>query len=106
MDNHISLITAIDLLRKSGKEFAVLFEHGTLSVELYKPNRVDKQTPHTRDETYIIVSGESKFSLNDEATSVSPGDFLFVPAHAKHYFFDFTDDFSTWVLFYGVEGGE
>ena len=35
-----------------------------------------------------------------------PGDFLFVPARAEHRFLDFTDDFTTWVLFYGAEGGE
>ncbi|MCW3108676.1 MAG: cupin, partial [Segetibacter sp.] len=54
MKNHISLTSAKDLLEKSGNEFSVLFEHGSLSVELYKPNKTDKQTPHTRDEIYVI----------------------------------------------------
>ncbi|MES2378834.1 MAG: cupin domain-containing protein [Bacteroidota bacterium] len=106
MKNHISLTKAKDLLQKSGNEFAVLFEHGTLSVELYKPDKTDKQTPHTRDEVYIIATGNGQFNLNGEVTSVTTGDFLFVPAYAPHYFLDFSDDFSTWVLFYGVEGGE
>ena len=29
-----------------------------------------------------------------------------VPAGAVHRFVDFTDDFGTWVVFYGPEGGE
>jgi len=35
-----------------------------------------------------------------------PGDLLFVPAGIVHRFEDFTDDFATWVMFYGPEGGE
>jgi uncharacterized RmlC-like cupin family protein len=35
-----------------------------------------------------------------------PGDFLFVPAGIEHRFVNFTDDFSTWVIFYGPKGGE
>jgi mannose-6-phosphate isomerase-like protein (cupin superfamily) len=106
MNNHILLEKAIDTLKQSGNEFAVLFQHGSLSVELYKPDGVDKQLPHTRDEAYLIVSGTGKFNLEDEITTVAPGDFLFVPAKARHHFFDFTVGFTTWVLFYGPEGGE
>lgn len=83
-----------------------MFQHGTLAVELYKPDKVDKQTPHTRDEVYIIAAGNSLFNLEGKITRVAKGDFLFVPARARHHFLDFTDDFSTWVLFYGPEGGE
>jgi mannose-6-phosphate isomerase-like protein (cupin superfamily) len=106
MNNHLSLQQAKLYLQQSGKEFQALFQHGTLAVELYKPDKTDKQTPHTRDEVYIIAAGNGQFNLNGEITTVTTGDFLFVPAYAPHYFFDFTDDFSTWVLFYGVEGGE
>jgi mannose-6-phosphate isomerase-like protein (cupin superfamily) len=34
------------------------------------------------------------------------GDLLFVPAGVIHRFEEFTDDFCTWVMFYGPEGGE
>jgi hypothetical protein len=30
----------------------------------------------------------------------------FSPAGVPHLFEDFTDDFGTWVIFYGPEGGE
>ncbi len=106
MNNHVSIQKAKDALKNSGNMFEVLFNHGTLSVELYKPDKVDNQTPHIRDEIYVIASGSGQFNLAGEVTSVNPGDFLFVPAKAVHHFFDFTPDFSTWVFFYGPEGGE
>jgi mannose-6-phosphate isomerase-like protein (cupin superfamily) len=106
MRNHISIQSAKDTLEASDKLFEKLFSHGTLSVELYKPDKVDNQMPHTRDEIYVIASGSGQFNLAGEITSVNAGDFLFVPAKAVHHFFDFTIDFSTWVFFYGPEGGE
>ena len=36
----------------------------------------------------------------------SAGDFLFAPAGVEHRFVNFTDNFYTWVIFYGPEGGE
>ena len=42
----------------------------------------------------------------DEIISFSPGDFLFVPAGLPHRFTDFGDTMSTWVMFYGPNGGE
>ncbi|WP_034256692.1 cupin domain-containing protein [Adhaeribacter aquaticus] len=106
MLNQIALADAANALRKEEKPFKVLFEHGTLSVELYKPDKVDNQNPHERDEVYVIAAGSGQFILEGEITEVKAGDFLFVPAGAYHKFINFTADFSTWVLFYGPSGGE
>ena len=106
MENHLSLIESSIKLGKSSKEFMSMFTHGSLEVELYKPNKVDKQQPHSRDEVYVIASGTSLFLLEEKSLQVEKGDFLFVPARAEHKFVDFSDNFSTWVLFYGPEGGE
>jgi len=83
-----------------------LFGHGTLSVELYKPEKLDLQTPHDRDEVYIIAEGNGRFHLENESIYFGKGDFLFVPAGKVHKFETFSADFSTWVLFYGPKGGE
>ena len=32
-----------------------------------------------------------------------PGEVLFVPAGVEHRFEDFTEDFATWVFFFGPE---
>lgn len=87
-------------------EFVELFRHGSLVVEYYKPDRIDKQQPHERDEVYIITSGSGFFYYEGTRMSFKPGDLLFVPAGLEHRFEDFTEDFATWVLFYGPIGGE
>ncbi|QLG46267.1 cupin domain-containing protein [Costertonia aggregata] len=97
---------AMALLAKTNSPFLNLFEHGSLSVEIYQPEKIDLQQPHTRDEVYVIVSGSGEFLNGGTRTSFKAGDFLFVPAGVEHRFENFTNDFSTWVLFYGPEGGE
>lgn len=104
--NKIALNDALERVKQSGKLFEVLFTHGSLSVELYKPDKIDQQTPHSRDEVYIVATGTGKFNLDNAVVHLQSGDFLFVPARTAHHFFDFSDDFSTWVLFYGPENGE
>jgi mannose-6-phosphate isomerase-like protein (cupin superfamily) len=99
--NKVSLAEATKKLNQVSKEFILLFQHGILELELYKPHLVDKQTPHDRDEVYIIATGEAAFELEGEQTMVKTGDFLFVPAYAAHKFVEFSEDFSTWVLFFG-----
>jgi mannose-6-phosphate isomerase-like protein (cupin superfamily) len=89
-----------------GQRYIELFRHGTLSIELYAPRNSDPQTPHTRDEIYVIISGSGRFRRATEETVFGPGDVLFVPAGEQHRFIEFGDDFATWVFFYGPEGGE
>jgi mannose-6-phosphate isomerase-like protein (cupin superfamily) len=103
---HLNPNDAIAQLKKEEKLFIELFKHGSLSVEMYKPNGIDLQMPHDRDEIYVITSGSGKFDNNGVVNNVAQGDFLFVPAYAPHRFFDFSTDFSTWVFFYGNVGGE
>lgn len=102
----ISRQQAFHELLQSKQEFIELFKHGTLSVEIYKPHKTDKQTPHTRDEVYIIISGSGEFINGNDRTDFTAGDFLFVPAGVEHRFINFSEDFCTWVIFYGPEGGE
>ena len=97
---------ALQKLSKTASPFLQLFEHGSLAVEVYQPEKVDLQQPHSRDEVYIIISGSGEFLNDGVRTTFETGDFLFVPAGIEHRFENFTDDFSTWVLFYGPEGGE
>ena len=86
--------------------FRELFSHGTLNVEIYRPEQVDKQQPHDRDEVYVVISGTGTFVLGDRRQPFEPGELLFVPAWVEHRFEDFSDDFATWVIFYGPPGGE
>jgi oxalate decarboxylase/phosphoglucose isomerase-like protein (cupin superfamily) len=102
---HISEAEASRLLPELPLPFAVLFERGDVSVELYAPRGADIQSPHTRDELYIIASGSGTFRRADRVCNFNAGDLLFVPAHVAHRFESFSDDFRTWVIFFGPEGG-
>jgi mannose-6-phosphate isomerase-like protein (cupin superfamily) len=75
-------------------------------VEFYKPEGVDRQTPHTRDEVYVVVSGSGTFFCGGTRRPFEAGEVLFAAAGVEHRFEDFTPDFATWVFFYGPEGGE
>ena len=94
---------ALQQLQASGNQFLELFNHNELTVEIYRPDKIDRQQPHDRDEFYIIISGKGKFHLRDQVMEFKKGDFLYVPAHDEHRFVDFSDDFVTWVFFVGAK---
>lgn len=89
-----------------GQRFVTRFEHGTLALELYAPRGNDAQTPHTRDELYVVVAGSGVFFCEGRRLAFATGDALFAAAGAVHRFEEFSDDFAAWVMFYGPEGGE
>ena len=84
---------------------AQILEYGELELRYYAPKNVDEQVPHTRDEVYVVTSGEGTFFCAGVREPFRPGDAIFVPAGAEHRFESFTDDFAVWVMFYGPEGG-
>ena len=106
MSTRLTVHNALNDLAQSPDLFKEVFSHGTLSVEIYKPDKVDNQQPHSRDEIYVIASGSGHFINDGVKHAVETGEVLFVAAGIKHHFVDFTEDFSTWVFFYGPEGGE
>lgn len=89
-----------------GERFVQALAHGSMSVELYAPTGVDPQQPHAQDELYFVNTGTSDFVLAAQRSSVGPGSVLFVPAGCEHRFEHFSADFSTWVVFWGSQGGE
>jgi mannose-6-phosphate isomerase-like protein (cupin superfamily) len=104
---HVSFDDALRLGPPPAGNLAVpVFSHGSLIVEIYTPQEVDRQTPHTRDELYVVSRGRAKFFDGASRVDVEAGAFVFVPAGQIHRFEDFTDDFAVWVAFYGPEGGE
>ncbi len=90
----------------TGERFVKAMAHGTMSVELYAPDWVDPQQPHSQDELYFIQTGSGEFVLQGERCRFEPGAAFFVPAGAAHRFENFSADFSTWVVFWGPQGGE
>jgi len=103
----ITLAEALDRLPGPQNEQVVsVFEHGSLVVKLYAPRGQDPQTPHSRDEIYVVARGVGEFICGGERQAFGPHDVLFAAAGVEHRFENFSDDFAVWVFFYGPEGGE
>ncbi len=105
----------------AGRATALMLANGSMELRWFSPKQADLQTPHDRDELYIVVSGTGVFMRavesdpfddtilpiqGEERVTFGPGDALFVAAGTVHRFEDFSDGFATWVIFYGPEGGE
>ena len=104
---HIIVAEAVARLTKeTQRQFTVMLKHGSMSIEYFSPQKIDTQTPHNQDEIYVIAKGSGTFYGDGERVQFNTGDVLFVPAGMEHRFENFTDDFATWVIFYGKEGGE
>ena len=90
----------------AGEPFAEAMRHGTMSVEVFAPRGEDVQTPHEQDELYFVVSGSAQFWHEGATTKVKTGDVIFVAANDRHRFSGMSEDFVTWVVFWGPKGGE
>lgn len=97
-----STAEALEILENQaeGKLLATLLERKKMYVEIYRPDKIDHQIAHSQDEIYVIISGSGAFFNNGIRSLFAAGDLIFVPAGVEHRFEDFTDDFSTWVIFY------
>jgi mannose-6-phosphate isomerase-like protein (cupin superfamily) len=103
----LGLAAALERLEAAGGDRSVLlFEHGTLEVKLYAPRGHDPQTPHERDEIYVVGQGRGEFWDGEKRRSFEPGTLLFAAAGRPHRFERFSDDFAVWVMYYGPRGGE
>lgn len=87
-------------LSNTALSFVELMRKGKASVEYYAPVGVDLQKPHDQDEIYVIISGTGFFDLDGVKTPFKPADLIFVEAGVAHKFENFSDDFSTWVIFF------
>lgn len=104
MNFHFSIEQAIAQLKKETKtRSTLLYRHGSMQLKYYAPQKIDPQTPHRQNELYIIASGSGTFFKNGERVPFKTGDVLFVPAQEEHRFENFTEDFATWVIFYGTK---
>ncbi len=101
-----SAISAILEAGAGGADFHYPIRHGSMRVGLYAPRGTDSQTPHAQDELYIIARGHGWFRKGGERVRVQREDVLLVEAGVAHRFEDFSEDFATWVIFWGPEGGE
>jgi mannose-6-phosphate isomerase-like protein (cupin superfamily) len=102
----LTTVNALEALQRDGANYLTLLRHGSLHVEIYRPQKEDPQTAHDLDEIYVVISGSGYFIRDQDRQPFDVGEVLFVPAGTTHKFVDFSDDFATWIFFFGPEGGE
>ena len=102
----VALMAALQARPKGQNLAAEMAKRGSIDLEFYSPHLMDLQQPHDRDELYMIANGSGILDVEGEQIPFVAGDVLFVPAFADHRFTTFSQDFGTWVIFYGPIGGE
>ncbi len=93
-----------------GAPSVTMMSGGTMALKVFSPSvnpdGRDHQQPHEQDELYLIHAGSGEIVIGDQRFTAAAGDAFFVAAGGVHRFENFTQDFVTWVVFYGPTGGE
>ena len=76
------------------------FKKGSVQLIFFAPRGTDYQNFHDEDEFYFIARGSGELVIENEKFECETGDAFFVPARKKHRFENFTEDFSTWAIFF------
>ena len=90
----------------AGEHSVSVLQRGSLNLKLSLPVAPNQQTPHSKDEIYVIMQGRGVLFHDGKRDAVEPGDVVFVAAGTEHHFEEFTKDLAVWVVFYGPTGGE
>jgi mannose-6-phosphate isomerase-like protein (cupin superfamily) len=68
---------------------------------VFAPRGTDHQTEHNRDEAYICVKGSATLEIGGKPQPFAAGDLAWVPKNVSHRFVGMSEDFTTWVAFFG-----
>ena len=93
---------ALQALQGHADPYRELFTHGTLSVEIYRPEQIDRQQPHDRDEVYVVLRGKGVLTADGRDFAAQEGRVLFVKAGVEHHFHGVEEDLALLVFFAGA----
>lgn len=79
---------------------SVEFDEAHTTLLVYAPHPVDQQTPHNRDELYVVARGSARFLSATTDKAIGAGDAIFVPKMEAHSFAEPSQDFAVWAFFY------
>jgi len=84
-----------------GEPYDCLVNQPGAQILIFAPRGTDHQTEHNRDEAYICATGHATLEIEGKPQPFGPGDLAFVPKNVSHRFLDMSEDFATWVAFFG-----
>jgi mannose-6-phosphate isomerase-like protein (cupin superfamily) len=87
------------------KPYLEFLREPAISAGLYtlKAGSTDLQSPHTKDEIYVVLEGRAKILVGTQDFEVNPGDTIFVPANLEHRFHSITETLKVIVVFAPAE---
>jgi mannose-6-phosphate isomerase-like protein (cupin superfamily) len=85
---------------KQGVWDVELLKKGKVSLVFFAPRNTDYQTFHEEDEFYVIIRGKGDLIIGSDTFCCEVGDAFYVPAKTPHHFENFTEDFTTWSVFF------
>jgi len=85
------------------ERYKAILENENIEIGLYAPFEDDLQSPHKKDEIYIVVKGEGTFFNDGKSVVFGQGDLFLVSAGAEHRFENFSDDLVVWYIIHGTE---
>ncbi len=96
----------VERRRRTDRPWMEFLRAGSLSMGLYvlPPGATDRQSPHTEDEVYHVISGRGILQVAGEDRSVGPGSVIFVPARSAHHFHGIKEELTALVFFSPAEG--
>jgi mannose-6-phosphate isomerase-like protein (cupin superfamily) len=95
----VSIADADVLPMPAGRLSKQVLNTSVLEARWYRPPNPDPQTPHDRDEVYVVVAGHGEFVRVGTCIHFSPGDLLFAAKGEEHRFENHTPDTAVWVIF-------
>jgi mannose-6-phosphate isomerase-like protein (cupin superfamily) len=95
----VSVAEADALPMQPGRLSKQILNTPGLEARWYRPPNPDPQTPHDRDEVYVVVAGQGEFVRSAARVRFSPGDLLFAARGEAHRFENHTPDTAVWVVF-------
>jgi len=95
------LADVLATIATAGRPYHEVMRTHDLSVGIYvlEAGEVDRQSPHTEDEVYYVVSGRATISVGEEERPVEAGSIVFVDADVPHRFHDIEERLVVLVAF-------
>ncbi|MDP5272886.1 cupin domain-containing protein [Chengkuizengella axinellae] len=105
MESIFNLEELLEKSKSSNQQYNEFLKVPSMSVGIYelKAGDVDTQKPHTEDELYYIIEGESQMFVGEKHFSVKAGSFVFVEKNVEHRFYDIEKDLTIIVFFSPAE---
>ncbi|WP_319557780.1 cupin domain-containing protein [Thiomicrorhabdus sp.] len=93
-----NLFKALGNAPEFGPHTENFFEKGRVRVDFYKPGEVDEMKKNKHDTLFFVTSGDGYVFNNGKQHPVEKGEVVFVKAGKDHKFFNFSLDFTTWIV--------